>query len=84
MEYQDREREVRPVELECYAEHMERAGRDLCIFGLLTGAYVSFGQPDLPGEVLQTGLLFVAIGPLIYLATLLIGFRLRGKARRLA
>lgn len=79
----DRQREVRRAELECYAEQMERAGRDLCVFGLLTGIYVNFGRPDLPDELLHAGLMFGAIGPLICLVMLFIGFRLREKVSRL-
>lgn len=79
----DRQRQVRRAELECYAEQLARAGRDLCVFGLLTGIYVNFGRPDLPDDLLHAGLVFGAVGPLTCLATLLIGFRLREKARRL-
>lgn len=79
----DRQRQVRRAELECYAEQLERAGRDVCVFSLLTGIYVNFGRPDLPAELLHAGLVFGAIGPLTCLVTLLIGFRLREKASRL-
>jgi hypothetical protein len=79
----DRQRDVRRAELESYAEQLERAGRDLCVFGLLTDIYVAFGRPDLPDELLHAGFMFGAVGPLICLVTLFIGFRLREKASRL-
>ncbi|MCH2220239.1 MAG: hypothetical protein MK041_00420 [Aquabacterium sp.] len=58
------------AELTNRAEHLERAGRDVFVVGLLTALWVYFIRPDMPKGLLLCLKLFAALAPLFYLAAL--------------
>lgn len=76
-------RAARRAGLESHAHHIERAGRDLFILGIVAAVFLYFGHPGLPAFFVPSVQLFAGLAPLVYLAALLIGFRLRAKAGHL-
>ncbi len=72
------------AELENRAGHLERAGRDVFVLGLLTALWLYFAHPEMPRGLLLSLKLFAALGPVVYLVALYVALRLRLKALQLA